>query len=228
MGLFGNKKENQLNSFLERIYKESFPGGKEEELAQIKELSALLPGHSRDQVGRVLRYTSSLFVTSQDTSVDRIVHNGIMRKPDNPFSKSEAETIYNFVLKKRLAHNLGGEPADDVLDSLSSVLEYAAKMGEDGCDLDEIPEGTGEFGLCASNPVPVKGVPASYKYLESLKHITGVKFTYDRRGSTGAPNIKNPIDIYTVKSPDGKELATIYISPYHKRISRKAPKDFYI
>jgi hypothetical protein len=32
--------------------------------------------------------------------------------------------------------------------------------------------------------------------------------------------------VYTVRHPDGSVLATLYLSPYHKRNSEKAPRGF--
>ena len=52
-----------------------------------------------------------------------------------------------------------------------------------------------------------------------------LKVRYERKGSTGAANIKNPIDIYDIFE-DEKKIATLYISPYNKKNSTNAPKGF--
>lgn len=230
MCLFRKKRKQQdaLNSIMEKIYQESFPGGKSEELNQIDELSKMLPGYSKQDIGNVLRYASSLFITAQDKSIERIAYNGIMRRPNNPFTKQDAETIYNYIFKKRTERIFGGPGKNIDADALAMILQMANEMSNDGCDTDEIPEGYGEFGREVTNPVPIKGVPAIDGYLRSLKHVSGERFTYKRIGSTSADNIKNPIDIYVITSESGQKLGIIYISAYHKRTSQKAPKDFYI
>ena len=35
-----------------------------------------------------------------------------------------------------------------------------------------------------------------------------------------------PIDGYSILHPDGRRLAVLYLSPYHKRNSEKAPRGF--
>jgi len=42
------------------------------------------------------------------------------------------------------------------------------------CKLDEIPQGTGNFGLDKTNPVPVYGVPENEKYLSELQELNSM------------------------------------------------------
>ncbi|RLD51189.1 MAG: hypothetical protein DRI94_06690 [Bacteroidetes bacterium] len=91
--------------------------------------------------------------------------------------------------------------------------------------LEEIPEGIGEFGLTATNPVPVKGLVNDRIYLNKLRTVEGKKVEYIRLSSTKTQNIEMPVDIYKI-SVDGSYLTKIYISPYHKKTSTKAPKGF--
>lgn len=94
-----------------------------------------------------------------------------------------------------------------------------------GTDKDVMPEGYGEFGLEITNPIPTSSIPDSNFYLNSLRTQNGSEITFDRIGSMGAPNISHTIDAYTI-SANGQELATIYICPYNKKTSTKAPKGF--
>jgi hypothetical protein len=50
--------------------------------------------------------------------------------------------------------------------------------------------------------------------------------TYVRHGSKVVEGAPGPVDIYAVSPQDGRNLATIYLCAYHKRISRKAPRGF--
>ena len=102
---------------------------------------------------------------------------------------------------------------------------HALNESEGGTDQDTIPEGFGEFGYDATNPIPVNTIFGNTAYLGRLRTIDGAKVSYERKGSTGAHNIENPIDIYDIFNGDDF-ITTLYISPYHKRNSDLAPKGF--
>ncbi len=97
---------------------------------------------------------------------------------------------------------------------------------KDGCETDEIPGGYGEFGYERTNPIPTNTLFGSTSYLVRLRSLDGAKVVYKRRGSLGSPVSQHPIDRYEIVHPDGRLLATIYLSPYHKKNSDKAPRGF--
>jgi hypothetical protein len=91
---------------------------------------------------------------------------------------------------------------------------------------DELPNGFGPFGLCETNPIPTKDVFLTDSYLVSLRTMDGRRIKAKRIGSTSAEEITaGPIDMYQL-SCEGRDLAVIYICPYHNRNSRKAPEGF--
>ena len=108
---------------------------------------------------------------------------------------------------------------------MKELYEILQMGNEDGTDQDIIPEGIGEFGYDVTNPIPVNTVFGNTAYLGRLRTLNGIKVRYERKGSTGAANIKNPIDIYDIFE-DEKKIATLYISPYNKKNSTIAPKGF--
>jgi hypothetical protein len=108
---------------------------------------------------------------------------------------------------------------------MKGLFEVMQSMNEDGTDQDEIPEAFGEFGYQLSNPIPVKTTFGSISYLDKLKTENNLKVTYERIGSFSSPISNHPVDGYQI-SVDGKNLATLYISCYHKKNSEKAPKNF--
>ncbi len=93
-------------------------------------------------------------------------------------------------------------------------------------DQDEIPGATGRFGLEPTNPIPIHGIPNSRIYLENLVESDGGLIRFTRNGSVYVPLINFPIDEYLTYDLKGKSLATVFISPYHKRCSEKAPEGF--
>lgn len=107
------------------------------------------------------------------------------------------------------------------------LFDAMSAMCEDGIDANEMPNATGEYGLVATNPIPSKTVFGSTAYLGRLRAADGTKVMYRRRGSIIQSSVsKHPIDVYEVTHSTGQKLATLYISPYQKRISGKAPRGF--
>jgi hypothetical protein len=127
---------------------------------------------------------------------------------------------------------LRGKPksAMDVLQSSpefrqqKELFDSMSALCEGGVDADEMPNGTGEYGLTATNPIPCRTVFGSTSYLGRLRAADGTKVNYERIGSTQSETSPQPIDMYEISHRTGKKLATLYISPYQKRISGKAPR----
>lgn len=106
------------------------------------------------------------------------------------------------------------------------LFEAMSLMCEDGVDADEMPNGRGDFGMVPSNPIPCKTVFGSTSYLGRLRTPDGTKVVYERAGSVASGVSPHPVDAYEVSHPNGPKLATLFISPYQKRISGKAPRGF--
>jgi hypothetical protein len=106
------------------------------------------------------------------------------------------------------------------------LLDIMGKLSEHGTDADELPNGEGAFGLVASNPIPCKTPFGATAYLNRLQTDDGAMVVYDRLGCVLSAVSPHPIDCYAVRHSDGRDLAKLYISPYHKRNSRKAPQGF--
>lgn len=109
---------------------------------------------------------------------------------------------------------------------MKEIHDLMAEMCEDGCDTDELPNACGEFGYDASNPIPTKTVDGSIVYLSSLRAPDGTKVRYKRQGSQHDDVSPHPIDIYDITHANGTTLATLYLSPYQKKISECAPRNF--
>lgn len=221
MGTFNknnNLSENE-NDLMDKVAAVLF-GGIDKMREQISELDTLL-GHKYNikYVANALTWMTSRYVRSDDKSINALVKEGQMRRHDNKFSYDDAVKIYNFVVKKQ---------ALQIPDSLSALLNSYGLNNNNGSTTDVIPGAFGEYGYCPTNPIPTKGIPANEIYLRRLALLSGEQFHWKRIGSTGANNIKNPIDMYDIISDTGESLCTIYISPYQNIISNKAPKGFYI
>lgn len=228
MGLFDffrkKKKDNKLEQLMGELQSKMFPGGLNEIKKQVDEIRSLLNNrYTPEVIQGTLQYMTTLFTVSQDKSAERIVKKGAMNRPDNKFSEDDAMIIYKYVIKQHLLRQFGN--CDKTLFDY-----FYGSIGniENGCTSDEIPCGTGEYGLCASNPIPVKGIPSSEIYLSRLRLENGEKIKWNRLFSTRSNNINGPIDMYVIETISGKEICKIYISPYQSITSNKAPKGFKI
>ncbi len=103
------------------------------------------------------------------------------------------------------------------------LVDAMAELCEDGVDTDELPNVTGEFGRNPNNPIPTRTVFGSMSYLAQLRGPDGEKVNNSRRGSTSSSATASPVDIYDITDNDGRALAQLFISPYQKRNSRRAP-----
>lgn len=124
--------------------------------------------------------------------------------------------------------------ARTVMDELNSIPDFKSlkglydvmhEMNQEGTDQDMIPSGYGEFGYDLTNPIPVNTIFGNTAYLGRLRTLDEVKVTYKRIGSFGSPISDNPIDGYEIFA-NGQKIAILYIDPYNKRNSQKAPKNF--
>lgn len=96
MGLFDifkkkKSKKSELDSLMEQLEKQMFPGGHQEMKTQAEELRSLL-GNRYDlaTIGGTLCYMTSHMFVSKEKSADRVVKHGAMLRPDNTFSESDA------------------------------------------------------------------------------------------------------------------------------------------
>ena len=122
-------------------------------------------------------------------------------------------------------HKIKGESLD-LTDELLSMVVIGIANNSQACNVPMIPGAQGEFGLSKTNPVPVYGIPSNERYLKGLKTDRGERITWKRKGSLKANGIEREIDQYTIYNEEGKEISTIFISPYHWSTSTKIPKGF--
>ena len=112
------------------------------------------------------------------------------------------------------------------VEALMALMQYQVESSKDGVDTDDIPTGYGPFGLCKTNPVPTRGVTGSVAYLSRLRTKDGRTIESTRLGCTSAPDVTSGmIDMYRIRNGD-VSLGTVYLCPYHKKNSGKAPEGF--
>ena len=118
----------------------------------------------------------------------------------------------------------GRGPANET-DRQQLVARLVAESGGPlGVDADTVPGGTGLFGRALSNPVPVAGIVAARLYLDRLRTPDNRPLKWRRTGSQFCPDGAGPVDCYELTDACGGTLGELFISPYHQRISARAPE----
>ncbi len=82
------------------------------------------------------------------------------------------------------------------------------------------PNGSGPFGFCETNPIPVNGPIGQLAYLSRLETIRGQRILFHRIGAF------NTIDVFEAVSFSGDEWFILFIDLYHPRRSRLLPDGF--
>lgn len=112
---------------------------------------------------------------------------------------------------------------------IMALLKTKILIGGNSLDVDELPNGQGEFGLEKTNPVPTNTPKGSDAYLRRLRTLDGKPIKFSRIGSVGVELFPDQvIDGYSISSDSGEKLPTLWFNMYHKRNSNKAPKGFYL
>ena len=134
--------------------------------------------------------------------------------------------LFDFFKTRKQKSVLEALMEDPVIGKQMALRDAMNELYARGSDSDELPNGRGEFGLTPTNPIPTNTIMGSHTYLSRLLTVDGNKVESNRRGSMTSEVTEMPIDIYDLSLGDGTPLATIYISPWQKRTSTKAPRGF--
>ncbi len=222
MGFFDLFKSKKVTvpPALEAFDKQLFPGGQPEKDKGGHDLHSLLKGViTFEDCRRVFVKAKVRFSLQSEKDPDAVM-DGIRRDSNGLLGESEVVKVFIYVaLGKKV------EDAEEAK-ALLEILKMGFGRSNEGVDADVIPMGFGEFGLEVTNPIPVRGIISNEVYLSRLRLPDGSAVTWKRIGSFEVKNIEKQIDGYRVYGKDGQELATLYLSPYNRRISGKSPKGF--
>ncbi len=213
------QKSKELQELIAKMQKEIFPNGEADIKVGTNELLRILNNRVDANTARdIFCKSSSICYTTTamgggQFSKERLKQH-LAPYALNYFNDKALDEFYKYLLSK-----------NDKAALFDIAKQFAQQSNPNGTDQDEMPEGYGEFGLEITNPVPTASIPESYFYLQNLRTTSGSNVIFDRIGSMRAPNIQATVDGYKILC-NGSQIATIYICPYNKRTSKKAPKGF--
>lgn len=223
---FRKKKEPKIEDIVGSIMSQVFPNGKSQIQLIASSLYKEFGGkYPIDSLMKSIAYCGSMLITAHDKSSLRVIERGLLLKPDNSYSKEDAITIYKAVVKSYFSSKIdidNNEAFDAFYKSLGNVGESVEIINK------RIKGATGTYGLSVNNPIPIKGVQASYSFLDKLLTSKGEPIQYKRLGSFNSSVVKELIDGYAITDNLGHSLGTIYICGYCNVEDPEPPTGFII
>jgi hypothetical protein len=231
MGFFDFLKQPRraaLDDVSDGLLARIFPGGKSEIDFRARKVSEISNGklHHEEAASVVIKVKARVWIAA--TGFDGERHLGVnaneliqstQRDSGGKLSSFEAASVVFYAIFDKIESSL---KVDEHIQDWSKTLFGAEGVGVDS---DAIPQGIGEFGFDATNPIPVRGLLGNEIYLKRLRTNSGRKVGYSRLRSLSAPNIFGTVDEYEINEAD-RVVCKLYISPYNKRISRRPPEGF--
>ena len=223
-------KNSELNELMGKAYKEIFPNGDRDINERTKSLMQILNNTIDVETAKsiVIKSSSICYLSNLKNEFDiERLRQHLAGYCLHYFNDKTLQDFYIYlvdtVLKPKELDWVSMMPKE-----ISQIILAQIKSNPQATVTDQIYGTTGEFGLEASNPVPVYGVPSNNVYLGRLRTLDGMPIKWERVGSMKQENIYEMIDNYNIFDSKGNKIANIYISPYHLRTSLKAPKGFKI
>lgn len=175
--------------------------------------SQFTDAHTVQELVRAITRTIS---TLGCKSADELLARGIFLRQQFKLQLSDVE------LREVLLLVLFDRWPDDEADAARLIAQLVRESGGPvGTAADRVPSGSGPFGRCLDNPIPVAGIVAERFYLNRLRTADGMSVEWRRIGSqTGAGK---PVDCYQLTDFLGESIGQVFLSPYHQHTSELAP-----
>lgn len=176
--------------------------------------------YDRDLVARIYAYMGTKFQISADKSKSNIVKGALIRR-DVRVPSRMAVAIYDYLLREELMQRYGR------VDETNLQYLNAAYGNVELIVFNDVIRGaSGPYGLCATNPIPTRGIGMEYRYVERLRTPSGGKTNYSRFGSFHSPISKYPVDMFIITDEDGNELPKVWVSGYQAVTSSTPPEGY--
>lgn len=227
-GLFKSKPERELENTFQQLNEILFPRGEQDIERDCQRINALTNGKiPQDKLRGFVAGCKTIVRISESEDEARFI-GSFMQRAEGRISEKEAYEMYAYFEGEATFYDsftrqvklMGGNPSD----SSEAIYGDAPWIFSAGTREDKIQDGYGEFGLVNTNLVPTISVRGSNSYLANLR-FGGHHVEANRLGSTNSDATPGSGDIYALTCA-GRKVGTVFICPYHKRNSRKAPKGF--
>jgi len=199
----------KINAFYQKVYETHFPKGQKQIDKQAKKIIDILNNKPDFETAKSIVVKGKCIMSFNNCHL----YDYIKKHFGENLDQKEIESIISFLM------------FDKVDEFTIGMVKAGFNTDEVGYDADEIPDSTGDFGKCETNPVPTKGIMGSREYLERLRNVKGDKIKWKK--ITALKPLKDkaghPIDVYEIFTQDNEMSDLLFFAPYNKRISNKAP-----
>ncbi len=223
-----NKPKSPDEDNFDVLEKKIFPGGTQEKLFRTQKVVEICNGKLLPQEALLVYTKAKVRFTIASVNYDGETHRG--RTADDLIQRTIEDSGGKLGFLESVSVNAYAvfdkvDPVVNSYESLKIMLLSAFGSDTQGYDCDVIPFAVGEFGLEVTNPIPIRGIGGIQIYFRRLRRENGENVVCKRaRGIKEANTL--PVDEYDIFSQAGHFLTKLYVSPYHQRISKKAPKGF--
>jgi hypothetical protein len=229
-GLFKSKSERDLDKAIREIHAKVFPNGDSDVDRDTARVNAITKGklpHERVK-GFTIACKTYYHITDEKDDVGQFVESNF-RRADGKLSKDDAYEVYAYFAGEgsyidNVTQFAQTNKLFDSESAFAKAIADARGLFAQGVYTDDLPTGYGEFGLTLTNPIPTLSALQSHFYLKRLRYA-GKPVEAVRVGSFKSEVTAGSVDGYKI-NVDGKPVTTLYLCPYHKRNSRKAPRGF--
>lgn len=227
-GLFKSKQEREMDAAMRVVGERVFPGGEKDIIRDCERVDAITGGKiPPEKLRGFVAGCKTLVHLSESDDEARFV-NSFLQRAAGGISEREAYDMYVYFAGEARYYDLiklqakrNGADLSVLGDALFGDMPWIYSAG---VRTDEIPGGYGEYGLVATNPIPTVSILGSNRYLGMLR-FEGHPVEASRFGSTSSEVTPGPVDRYML-TVAGSAVGSVFICPYHKRNSQKAPKGF--
>lgn len=227
-GLFKSKDDRILDETMKKLNAQIFPGGAADIQRDCERVNRIISGKlSPDALRGFVVGCKTLVGISESHTEESFVQSFVIRS-ENRITPDEAYEAYAYFSGECSALDKLTIFADKNGGQLPAELkQYRADLPKtfaQGVMADQLPKGYGEFGLELTNPIPTISIRSSNEYLSRLR-FRGQTVDSNRSGSHQSPVTAGAVDIYDL-TQSGQHVGTVYLCPYHRKTSSKAPRGF--
>lgn len=222
MGLFDifkSKGQSETDAMIGKVLAQVFPNGESDIVRDVEKVRRLTKNKiPTDKIRGYVQGCKVLLVISQNHTEPSFIQS-FKARSENKITDAEAKDVYAY---------LAGEAM--YMDNLNRMMPGAVdpaeiqRMFSGGTYNDTVEGARGPFGVSVNNPIPTICVRSSNEYLARLRY-QGQPVESERQGSTSSPVTTGNVDIYSLTAA-GRSLGTVYLCPYHKNTSKRAPDGF--
>lgn len=227
-GLFKSKEEKSIDELMKSTLSTLFPMGDEDIRRDCDRVGEIINWKLQGDDLKGFVIGCKTMVAISDTLDDDGFVQSNLRRSNNRITTEQARDVYIYLAGESMMRaNFAGRMkaiGESIPSELEQELSRLRRIWSSGTTTDSIPGGYGDYGLVATNPIPTVCIRGSERYLAKLR-FAGAPVKHSRAGSVGSEVTGGSIDVYKL-SQHGRDVGTIYICPYHRRDSKKAPKGF--